>query len=122
MSPQNSKKDKHFPVFALDNSLRKLFDNPKKHCCNVKPDQVVADLGCGPGFYTIDLAGSVGPSGRVYAVDSDEKAIRSVERKAVRRKYNNIETHITSAGNLSFIEKGLVDFVLAEGLLCSMAP
>ena len=122
MSPQKGKKDKHFPVFALDNPLRKLFGSPRKYCVYVSQDQVVADLGCGPGFYTIALAGIVGPKGRVYAVDSDEKAVRSVERKAVRSKYNNIETHITSAGNLNFIKSDSVDFVLAEGLLCSMAP
>jgi FkbM family methyltransferase len=36
----------------------------------LRPGMVVADLGCGPGFFTIPFALKVGEGGRVYAVDS----------------------------------------------------
>ena len=117
-----NKQDKHFPLFAHDNPLRKLFTNPQKYCSYVKKGQKAADLGCGPGYFTLALAKTVGPEGRVYAVDSDEKAIRAVEKKAAKYEFHNIETHAVSAANLSFIEDESVDFVLADGLLCSMAP
>jgi ubiquinone/menaquinone biosynthesis C-methylase UbiE len=84
--------------------------------------QAVADLGCGPGFYSLGLAECVGHEGMVYAVDSDEKAIRALEKKADKRGYHNIEARVSSASDLSFIENGSVDFVLANELLCSMAP
>jgi len=116
------KQDKHFPLFANDNPLRRLFSNPSKFCSFVTKGQVVADLGCGSGFYTLALAGCVGAEGRVYAVDSDEKAVRAVEEKAAKRGYRNIEARASSASDLSFIKDGSVDFVLANGLLCSMAP
>ena len=122
MAASGAKRDKHFPLFAHDNPLRRLFSSPRKYCPYVKQDQIVADLGCGPGYYALALAESVGAKGQVYAVDSDEKAIRAVERKATKRRYHNIEAHVSSAANLSFIEDELVDFVLADGLLCSMAP
>ncbi len=122
MAASGAKRDKHFPLFAHDNLLRRLFSSPRKYCPYVKQDQIVADLGCGPGYYALALAESVGAKGRVYAVDSDEKAIRTVERKAAKRGYHNIEAHASSAANLSFIEDESVDFVLADGLLCSMAP
>ena len=122
MTASEAKRDKHFPLFAHDNPLRRLFGNPGKYCPYVEQDQIAADLGCGPGYYALALAESVGAKGRVYAVDSDEKAIRAVERKAAKRGYRNIEAHASSAANLSFIEDESVDFVLAEGLLCSMAP
>lgn len=115
-------KDKHFPLLAFNNPVRRLFISPRKYCAYVTRDQTAADLGCGPGYYTFALADSVGPNGKVYAVDSDEKAIRAVERKMNRGRYSNIETHTTSAASLSFIEDESVDFVLADGLLCSMAP
>jgi ubiquinone/menaquinone biosynthesis C-methylase UbiE len=116
------KRDKHFPLFAHDNPFRKLLSNPNEFCSFVTRGQVVADLGCGPGFYTLALAECVGPKGRIYAFDSDEKAIRALEKKAEERGYRNIETHASSASDLNFIKDGSVDFVLANGLLCSMAP
>ncbi len=121
MSPQQDTHDMHIPVFALDNPLRKLLDDQQKYCKYVKPGQVVADLGCGPGFFTIPLADAIRPGGHVYAVDSDSRPIQVVERKARRKKLDNIEAHHTSAAELSFILDASVDFVLADGLLCTMA-
>lgn len=101
--------------------LRRFFDPPERHVEPfVKSAQVAADVGCGSGYYTFALAKCVGPEGRVYAVDLDERAIRSVEEKANKGDYRNVETHASSAANLDFIRDGSVDFVLANGLLCSM--
>lgn len=122
MGSSGIKKDKHFPTFALDNFIRRLFDKPDKYCKYARQDQVVADLGCGPGYFTFRLADTVGNKGRVYAVDSDEKAIRSVEKKAKNRGYQNIESHVASAARLGFIKDQSIDFVLADGLLCCVAP
>jgi ubiquinone/menaquinone biosynthesis C-methylase UbiE len=121
MAPDKVNKDMHVPAFTLDNPIRGLFDNPDKYCEYVSPGQVVADLGCGPGFYSIPLAKKIGPQGRVYAVDSDRNSIHVVERKVVKNRLENVETHHTSASNLSFIPAASVDFVLADGLLCTMA-
>ena len=123
MATSEEKQDKHFPLFAHDNPIRKLFVPPQRLIePYVTNGQVVADLGCGPGYYTFALAECVGPEGGVYAVDSDEKAIRALEKKADKRGCRNIEAHASSASDLSFIKDGSVDFVLANGLLCSMAP
>ena len=111
-----------YPAWILDNFIRRLTDNPNRYCSYVTKGQVVADLGCGPGYYTLPLAESVGPEGKVYAVDMNEKAIRALEKKANKHGYHNIEAHATSASDLSFIKDESVDFVLAAGLLCSMAP
>jgi ubiquinone/menaquinone biosynthesis C-methylase UbiE len=122
MVENDTKQDKHFPLFVHYNPIRRLFfSNPKKYRSYVAPGQVAADLGCGPGYFTLQLADAVGPTGTVYAVDSDEKAIRALERRAKRRGYHNIKTYIT-ATDLSFLKDESVDFILADGLLCSMAP
>jgi len=122
VSRKEEKRDKHFPLWGLDNPIRRLYDNPNKYCSLVKNGQVVADLGCGPGYYTLALAECVGPEGRVYAVDSDDKAIQVVEEKADKRGFHNIEAHSSSASDLNFIKDESVDFVLTIELLCSMAP
>ncbi len=83
----------------------------------VKRGQVVADLGCGRGFYSLALAESVGPEGKVFAVDLDKKNIRALQKRADKGGYQNIETHTSSASDLSFIKDKSVDFILANGLL-----
>jgi SAM-dependent methyltransferase len=43
-------------------------------------------------------------------------------KKAAKRGLHNIEAYASSASNLGFIKDGSVDFILANGLLCSMVP
>jgi ubiquinone/menaquinone biosynthesis C-methylase UbiE len=107
---------------ALLDPLRRLFEHPEKLVQPyVKDGQVAADLGCGSGYYALTLAELVGPTGKVYAVDLDEKAVRALGKKAEKNGYNNMEVHAVSAADISFIKNRSVDFVLANGLLCSMA-
>jgi len=109
------------PPAFLD-PIRRLFESPKKLIePYVKDGQVVADLGCGSGYYTFALAELVGPKGKIYAVDLGRSCIRALEKKARKSGYRNIEAHASSASDVSFIKDRSVDFVLANGLLCSMA-
>jgi len=123
MAEAKEKGDKRFPLFVNDNPLRRLFLPPRRL---TKPyvgkGQTAADIGCGPGYYTLALAEYVGPEGKVYAVDVDGKAVGELERKTAKRGISNVEARASSASDLSFIKDGSVDFVLAHGLLCSMAP
>lgn len=41
----------------------------------------VADLGCGTGLFTVELARAVGPSGRVFALDQSEEMLRVIREK-----------------------------------------
>ena len=109
------------PPAFLD-PIRRLFEPPQKLIKPyVKKDQVVADLGCGSGYYTFALAELVGPKGKVHAVDLGKNCIQGLEKKAKKGGYRNIEAHASSASDVSFIKDKSVDFVLANGLLCSMA-
>ena len=58
---------------ALDIQLRKLIQNPGKILKPfIKEGMTVMDLGCGPGFFTIEMARMVGKNGNVTAVDLQE--------------------------------------------------
>ena len=104
------------------NPIKRLFENPQKSLEHyVSKGQMVVDLACHTGYYTLALAECVGPEGKVYAVDLNEKAIQTVQKKVDGSGYHNIELHAASAADLSFLKDGSVDFVLANGLLCSMA-
>ncbi len=121
MTTTKLKGDLHIPTWTLNNFIRRWFGKPNRYNDKVSPGQVVADLGSGPGFYTFALADAVGPTGKVYAVDSDEKAIRVIDKKAQKEHHHNIETHACSAAHLDFIADGSIDFVLGDGLLCCVA-
>jgi len=45
--------------------------------------EAVAEIGCGPGYFTARLARAVGPTGRVFAVDP-EPAVLEVMRRRLR--------------------------------------
>ncbi len=57
----------------------------------IKHGQVVCDMGCGNGFYTLKLAKLVGPSGRVLAVDIQPEMLRLLEARAKDDGCQNIE-------------------------------
>jgi len=53
--------------------------------------QTILDLGCGPGFATIELAYLVGPEGRVIAVDKSEQYLQHLAKLAYQHGLKNIE-------------------------------
>jgi ubiquinone/menaquinone biosynthesis C-methylase UbiE len=75
----------HTISFFLDNWIRKLLQNPKRIVGSyIKTGDTVVDIGCGPGFFSIEMAKLVGPQGKVIAVDLQEKMLRNVKRKAAK--------------------------------------
>ena len=56
----------------------------------LEPGQTVCDMGCGNGFYTLELARRVGPRGLVYAVDIQPEMLRMLAERAAREGFGNI--------------------------------
>jgi ubiquinone/menaquinone biosynthesis C-methylase UbiE len=59
---------------------------------NVKPGDVVCDMGCGNGFYTLKLANLVGPKGKVIAVDIQREMLLMLDERAKQERVTNIDT------------------------------
>jgi len=57
----------------------------------VKPGDVVCDLGCGNGFYTLKLARLVGKRGKVIAVDIQREMLGLLKDRAAQENIDNIE-------------------------------
>ena len=55
----------------------------------LSPDDVVADLGAGTGYFTFRIAPLV-PDGRVYAVDIQPEMLRIVEDRAEAEGFDNV--------------------------------
>ena len=84
----------HFRLMAIALRFRYLFKPPGKVLgeVDIKPGATVLDYGCGPGSYTIPAAQSVGPSGKMYALDIHPLASQKIRSIAAKKGLNNIET------------------------------
>jgi len=56
----------------------------------VSEDEVIADFGCGVGFFVMEAADIVGEKGSIYAVDIDQKMLDSLKVKAIESGMKNI--------------------------------
>lgn len=76
----------HQFAFFLDNWIRRWLQ-PSAHIVGeyIHPGDTVLDIGCGPGFFTFDMARLVGPEGHLYAIDLQAAMLARVERKAQRK-------------------------------------
>ena len=67
---------------TLDIGLRKyIHDANKMFSPYLKAGQSAADIGCGPGFFSVGLAKIVGESGKVVACDIQESGLDILSRK-----------------------------------------
>lgn len=77
----------------------------------VRRGSVVADVGCGRGYFSFHLARRVGSEGKVYAEDIDEDKLAAVEREAREKRLSQIETVSGTADDPGLPAAG-VDVVL----------
>lgn len=67
---------------ALDGAIRRWLQDPRRLLGPyVREGMTALDFGCGPGFFTADLARLVGPSGRVVAADLQVGMLERVRLK-----------------------------------------
>ena len=66
----------------LDHRIRRWLQDPQKILRPyIEEGMTVLDIGCGPGFFSIDLAQMVGRSGRVIASDLQEGMLQKLRDK-----------------------------------------
>jgi ubiquinone/menaquinone biosynthesis C-methylase UbiE len=61
----------------------------------LRPDAVVGDIGCGPGYFTLPLAERL-PQGHVHAVDVEPVMIQTVRERAEEVGLTNISTLLSA--------------------------
>jgi SAM-dependent methyltransferase len=77
----------------------------------VRPGQVICDMGCGNGFYTLRLARLTGSEGKVYAVDIQPEMLRMLRFRAREAKIDNVSPVLGSEIDPGLPENSL-DLVL----------
>ena len=69
--------------YLLLNPLRKLLENPYKILGPfIQEGMTVLEPGCGMGYFTLPLARMVGPKGRIVTVESQQKMLSVLKRRA----------------------------------------
>ncbi len=97
-------------AFLLDNPIRRLIQPPIKlvEKLALNPTDVVVDFGCGPGYYTIELAKK---AKKVVAVDLSLEMLKKAQRKAEKAGAKDIEFLQSDGKNLK-LDDNSVDLIL----------
>jgi len=97
---------------SLDNSIRRLFHKPWKILeAYISKGMTVLDLGCGPGYFTTELAKMVGEGGRVIAADLQQGMLDKVTGKIKGTDLEQrVEIHKCQEDMIGISQ--IVDFVL----------
>ena len=102
--------------YLLASPIRRFAQDPHAILADwVKPGMTALEPGPGMGFFTLELARLVGPSGRVVAVDVQQRMLDGLVRRAAKAGLaGRIEPRLAAADSLGVDDlTGQVGFVLA---------
>jgi ubiquinone/menaquinone biosynthesis C-methylase UbiE len=71
---------------------RRIWQNPREILLNIglKPGDTFIDVGSGDGYFAIPVAEIVGGQGRIFALDSNEEALRRLKVMTISERLGNI--------------------------------
>ena len=100
-------------LFTFDNPVRKLIHSPEKILSQfVRTGDIVLDIGCGMGYFSLGLAELVGNNGQVIAADLQAEMLSGLKKRAERAGLlQRIELHQTSTQEIGVNKQ--IDFALA---------
>jgi ubiquinone/menaquinone biosynthesis C-methylase UbiE len=98
---------------SLDSKIRRWLQNPRKILASyIIEGMTILDIGCGPGFFSIEMAKMVGKSGKVVSADLQEGMLQKLGNKI---RGTELEERIKlvkcDKGKINISER--VDFILA---------
>jgi len=98
-------------ISVLEAEDRKVWQDPEEilTAVEIKPSYVVADLGCGSGYFTVPLARRVK---MVYAIDVQKEMLDFLEDKIKKQKIKNVKLLLTEPNEIP-LESESVDLLLS---------
>ena len=100
-------------AYTFDNRIRKFFHRvPDMLGPYVKTGMTVMDVGCGMGYFSIGMAKLIGDSGKVIAVDLQQKMLDIMLKRATKAGLaDRISPHRCQVDKIGVFDQ--VDFILA---------
>lgn len=97
---------------GLDNPIRRIFQNPQKILRRyIRNEMKVLDLGCGPGFFTVEIAKMLNNDGKIIAADLQQGMLEKIREKIKGTELEQrIQLHKCEENKIGLSEN--VDFIL----------
>jgi precorrin-6B methylase 2 len=98
----------HQEMLWLERPSREIQEQPSKviAALNLKPTDVVADLGAGTGYFSFRMANLVS-QGKVYAVDIQPEMLEAINFLKTENNITNVETVLGSLTNPNLPENSI---------------
>jgi len=103
-------------IAMLDDPKRDEYQKPHEviTALNLKPGEVIADIGAGSGYFTFRLAHHVGDTGRVYAVDVSPDMIVHLNRHVRDLKVTNVVTILSAPDDPLLMDASIDRFFICD--------
>jgi arsenite methyltransferase len=82
---------------------------------NIKPGQIIADIGSGGGFFTFLFSQLVGDKGRIYAIDTNEDFLQFITKQATEQGLTNITTVLATEQSIP-LPSDIVDLIFIRNV------
>ena len=86
----------------------------------LEPGDVVADVGCGSGYYARQIARRVQPGGRVYCVDIQPEMLEIMQQRAAAEDVTGIEPIFSTATDPR-LAAGAIDWIIIADVYHEMS-
>ncbi len=87
---------------------------------NLRPGEVVVDLGCGGGLDVLLAAAKVGPTGKAIGIDMTPEMLERARRNATQAGVANVEFHLSTIDKLPLADSS-VDCLISNCVI-NLAP
>lgn len=103
---------------------RREWNDPDKilQYMNLGQCTVMADIGCGPGWFTLEAAKKMAPGGLVYGVDLSEEMLERLKERAREQGLTNVQAVLAEEADEWPIPTESVDVVLIANVYHEVDP
>jgi predicted methyltransferase len=103
-------------IASLEDPERDAYQKPDEvlKALDLRPGEVVADIGSGSGYFTLRFARAVGETGRVYAVDVSPDMIRHLNRRLRDAGLRNVVTILSDPDDPLLADASVDRFVIVD--------